>query len=406
MDEKKKTAGEDYCFLQEAVREQHTDKYSCLVKRIVHAIVLAVVFGAVASVVFWKVQDVLGERDARIYRENLLKNANNTEEEPNNSEEQSDEDKIEAYEDYWKRIAQIGLDCNKSLVAVGQVHTESWYQKSRQDDIVQSGLLFKRKGGILYILTQMSSITRKKPLKVEFVNGEKASAELVDEDRNTGISVLRVNVKDVSKSTMKKILVTDFTQYASELSLKLSDRILLFGSPNGMINSVMPGNIVNADITVQATDQNFSVYATDIAYTEGGNGFATNIEGKIIGMITEHYKEITGKDQWAFVSSADIAAAAQSIVDHKQNAYLGIRGKDAGDKEGVYVTEVKLKSPAYHGGVRVADRIYSVDGNKINNMKDLSLCLSTHERGDRLTLRLYRESGNSEKHRTVKITLA
>lgn len=405
MEEKKKTTEEEYCFLQEAVREPQRKKGLCPAKKLVYVIVLACVFGVVASVVFWKVQDVLGERDARIYRESLLNNSDNVKKEQNNSVGKSDADMIEAYEDYWKRIAQIGVNCNKSVVSVRQVHTESWYQKSMQDDIVQSGLLFKRKGGVLYILTQLSSITGKKVLEVEFVDGEKASAELVDEDSNTGIAVLGVNVDDVSKSTIKEIVVTDFTQYASELSLKLSDRILLFGCPNGMMNSVMLGNIVNADISVQATDKNFSVFATDIAYTEGGNGFATNIEGKIIGMITEQYKDITGETNWAFVSSADIAVTAQAIIDRKPNAYLGIHGKDAGEKDGVYVTEVASKSPAYHGGIRVADRIYSIDGNQIKDMKDLSLCLSTHEQSDRLTLRLCRESGGSEKHRTVRVTL-
>ena len=162
---------------------------------------------------------------------------------------------------------------------------------------------------------------------------------------------------------------------------------------------------MNADISVQATDKNFSVFATDIAYTEGGNGFATNIEGKIIGMITEQYKDITGETNWAFVSSADIAVTAQAIIDRKPNAYLGIHDKDAGEKDGIYVTGVASKSPAYHGGIRVADRIYSIDGNQIKDMKDLSLCLSTHEQSDRLTLRLCRESGGSEKHRTVRVTL-
>lgn len=405
IEKNKKTEGEEYCFLQEAVREQHTEKRSRLVEKIICVIILAFVFGVIASVAFWKVQDVLGERDARIYRENLLKNAGDTQEKQNSIAKRSDADKIAAYEEYWKGIAQIGIQCNKSVVSVGQVRTESWYQKSNKDDAVQSGLVFKRKGNALYILTQPSSVVEKKVLQVEFADETKASAELVDVDHNTGIAVLCVNTRDMSKSTLKEVEEMDFTQYASELSPKLSDRILLFGCPNGLMKSVMLGNIVNAELSVQTTDKNLSVYATDIAYTEGGNGFAADVEGRIVGVITEAYQDVTGKTNWSFVSVADIAATAQAIVDHKQLAYLGIHGKDAGNNDGVYVTEVALKSPAYHGGIRVADRIYSIDGNRIKDMKDLSLCLSTHEQGDRLKIRLCRESGGSEKHRTVKITL-
>ena len=405
MKEKKKVAGEEYCFLQEAVQEQGLEKHSLPVKRIIYVIVLAFVFGVVASVAFWKVQDILGERDARIYRANLLKNAGSTQEKQAGFVKKSDEYKIAAYEDYWKRIAQIGIQCNKSVVSVGEVHTESWYQKNQKGDEIQSGLVFKKKGNVLYILTQPSSMAEKKVLQVEFADGTKAAAELVDVDRNTEIAVLCVDGKDISKSTMKKIEEMDFTQYAAELSPKLSDRILLFGSPNGLMKSVMLGNIVNADLSVQTVDKNLSVYATDVAYTEGGNGFAADVEGRIVGIITDSYQDVTGETNWSFVSVTDIAATAQAIVDHKQAAYLGIQGKDAGDNDGVYVTEVALKSPAYHGGIRVADRIYSIDGNRIGDMKDLSLFLSTHEQGDRLKIRLCRENGSSKKHRTVKITL-
>lgn len=405
MKEKKKAAGEEYCFLQEAVQEQGLEKHSLPIKRIIYVIVLAFVFGVVASVAFWKVQDILGERDARIYRANLLKNTGSTQEKQAGFAKRSDEYKIAAYEDYWKRIAQIGIQCNKSVVSVGEVHTESGYQKNQKGDEIQSGLVFKRKGNVLYILTQLSFMVEKKVLQVEFADGTKAAAELVDVDRNTEIAVLCVDGKDISKSVMKKVEEMDFTQYAAELSPKLSDRILLFGSPNGLMKSVMLGNIVNADLSVQTVDKNLSVYATDVAYTEGGNGFAADVEGRIVGIITDSYQDVTGETNWSFVSVTDIAATAQAIVDHKQAAYLGIQGKDAGDNDGVYVTEVALKSPAYHGGIRVADRIYSIDGNRIGDMKDLSLFLSTHEQGDRLKIRLCRENGSSKKHRTVKITL-
>ena len=79
-------------------------------------------------------------------------------------------------------VAQIGIQCNKSVVSVGEVHTESWYQKNQKGDEVQSGLVFKRKGNVLYILTQLSSMVEKKVLQVEFADGTKAAAELVDVD--------------------------------------------------------------------------------------------------------------------------------------------------------------------------------------------------------------------------------
>ena len=68
MKEKKKAAGEEYCFLQEAVQEQGLEKHSLPVKRIIYVIVLAFVFGVVASVAFWKVQDIKIKKEMKYDR--------------------------------------------------------------------------------------------------------------------------------------------------------------------------------------------------------------------------------------------------------------------------------------------------------------------------------------------------
>ena len=53
----------------------------------------------------------------------------------------------------------------------------------------------------------------------------------------------------------------------------------------------------------------------------------------------------------------------------------------------------------------MADVIDSIDGNKIRSMKDLSLCLSTHERGDRITVGLCRSCSGKQKKKSVKVEL-
>lgn len=402
----KDTNDQEYCFLQEAVQEPHKRKPAGIIKRAVYVIILAAFFGGTASLTFWKVQDVLEKRDARIYRESLLNEAKetsvSTKETPRPSTES---DMLAAYENYWDRIKNIGEQCNKAIVTVEKLHTESWYQRSDKENVLQSGLIFKRKGSSLYVLTQASTLVEKGSLEVSFANGKSAAATLAATDDNLGIAVLRMDVKDISKSTLNQIYVIDFTQEASDTALELNDRVLLFGCPNGIMKSVIPGNVVNTDMTVQAVDDCLTVYATDIAYTEGGDGFVSDIEGHMVGMITDAYQSTTGDTNWAFISAEDIAVAAEAIVEEKTQVTFGIRGKDMEDGKGIYVTEVQLKSPAYHGGVRVADVIDSIDGNKIRSMKDLSLCLSTHESGDRITVGLHRSCVGKQKKKTVKVEL-
>lgn len=400
----------EYCFLQEAVQEpgggSGRSNVAAALKKLLLAALLAVVFGSIASVAFWKVQNVLEKRDARIYREKLLQSEQKeTTGQSEKSSLKSDSEMIAAYENYWDRISEVGEQCNKAVVSVGQLHTESWYQKSEKTETVQSGLIFQRKGAFLYVLTQPSGMVEKKSLEVEFTDGRKAEAALEAENRNLGIAVLRIKVADLSDDTMNAISAMDFTGYDKEISLDLSDRVVLFGCPNGIMKSVMLGNIVNTDLSVQVMDGMLSLYATDIGYTEGGNGFVADVEGNVVGIMTDAYRDITGETNWAFIKMEDVAAAAQAIVDHQKTVTFGIHGKDAADGKGVYVTEVQIKSPAYHGGVRVADVISAVDGCDIKNMKEFRLCLSTHESGDKITIRLKRESGGSQTRKTVKVEL-
>ena len=115
----KDTNDQEYCFLQEAVQEPHKRKPAGIIKRAVYVIVLAVVFGGTASVTFWKVQDVLEKRDARIYRESLLNDAKETSAGTKQTPRPSTEsDMLAAYENYWDRIKNIGEQCNKAIVTV------------------------------------------------------------------------------------------------------------------------------------------------------------------------------------------------------------------------------------------------------------------------------------------------
>lgn len=403
-----KETDQEYCFLQEAVQEPGSGRNNAVsaLKKILLVVLLAVVFGSIASAVFWKVQNVLEKRDARIYREKLLQSTQKeTAGQNEKSSLKSDSEMIAAYENYWDRISEVGLQCNKAVVSVGQLHTESWYQKSEKTEVVQSGLIFRRKGAYLYVLTQPTALVEKKTLEVEFADGRKAEAVLEGQDRNLGLAVLQIKVADLPEDTMNAISAMDFTGYDKEISLDLSDRVVLFGCPNGIMKSVMLGNVVNTELSVQVMDGMLSLYATDIGYTEGGNGFVADVEGNVVGIMTDAYRDITGETNWAFIKMEDVAAAAQAIVDHQKTVTFGIHGKDAADGDGVYVTEVEIKSPAYHGGVRVADVISTIDGCNIKSMKDFRLCLSTHERGDKITVRLKRESGGSQTRKTVKVEL-
>lgn len=102
------------------------------------------------------------------------------------------------------------------------------------------------------------------------------------------------------------------------------------------------------------------------------------------------------------------------LLQRKKNApNLGIEGislsisaAKAHDLDvGAYVTEVYAGSPAYEGGMRVADVITKVDDTAISSMIDLYQELLKKKSGDTVIYTVSRKSGKQKIRKELKIKL-
>lgn len=95
----------------------------------------------------------------------------------------------------------------------------------------------------------------------------------------------------------------------------------------------------------------------------------------------------------AFVSVNSVHDILELLMRGKNTSYLGIEGVDVDSAtaeqhnlvRGIYVTSVYLGSPAYMGGMRVADVIVKVDGQSVKNIYALHNTLIKNKSG-RLSL--------------------
>lgn len=401
---------EEYWFLQETIRPQRKRQVFLFVWRLLATICLAVVFGVVGAVAFRLTQDALANRDEAEKRERLL--AEQTVEDDSLEEEESGDSvgSISSYEKYRKKMAAIGEKCNQAVVAVYAGRTESWYQRSGKDEALQSGLIFQKKDQELYLLTAASDIIQAKSIAVEFFDGEAVEAELVKADDTLKIAVLRVDTAALSEETKKDIRIMELEQSDETLNLDLNELVLAFGAPNGILYSVFPGSIVNSALSAGIPDGELRLYCTDIDYNPEGNGFIANMEGDIVGMITNSYTDVSGDTNCTFMSVSDIADVALRLAQGQSIVRLGVRGcsvkKECLRAEyGVYVKEVAVQSPAYHGGLRVADVIVEIDGCRIDNMQDLRICLLTHSPGDKVTIQVLRGCDKKQMTKELEVTL-
>lgn len=110
---------------------------------------------------------------------------------------------------------------------------------------------------------------------------------------------------------------------------------------------------------VQKEDMEVRLLCTDVSTGDGASGFVLNMDGAVIGMITD---ETTGTNTSA-VGISGLKAAIERLSNGGGMAYVGIIGQDVTPDiseqhkipRGVYVSDVTLEGPAYNSGIQNGD---------------------------------------------------
>lgn len=404
---------EKYQFMREQIRPQRKRAFLKYIKKLVSIMVLAVVFGVLSSAAFLAVQKVLAEDLNRGTEETLAQNtAGDAFTGGKIAEEREDFsvdfETLEGYQAFWEKASVVGKRCNQYIVSVENVEGSRWFEET--DNTIQSGVVFRETDKNYYILTFSQGISNLESVEVTFWNDETADAKLTGTDNTLGLAVLAVSKEQLSEEDRKTIRVAKFGQ---ESDLKLSTPVIALGNPNGVLRSVMPGNVVNDNLCAGIIDGKVDLYSSNIGYCEDGNGFVTDMQGRLVGIITTSFTEITGDSNCAFIGISKLRTLIHQLADGKEMVYLGIKGcdvnkkvnEDLGTDSGVYVTDVISRSPAYQGEIRVADVITRIDKNDIENLQELRECLLSHKPGDEIVIYVNRNTGERQIEKRMKVIL-
>lgn len=130
-------------------------------------------------------------------------------------------------------------------------------------------------------------------------------------------------------------------------------------------------------------------------------------------MITGEFPEYAGRGGLSFIDVASVRQTVGFLRKGKKPPYMGILCKTLQESvaeahglvQGVYVTDVYAKSPAYQGGMRVADVIVQVDGTDIRSMEEICRILAGRKKKETLVCKVVRLSGKKKVRKIIKIVL-
>lgn len=271
-----------------------------------------------------------------------------------------------------------------------------------------SGVIISEDGYILtnnHVINSTSSyyqITQANKITVNLYNDKTPyEATIIGTDETTDLAVIKIDKTDLPAAEL-----------GNSDTIKVGEFAMAVGNPLGMTSSVSAGIISAINRTITADGKNYEVIQTDAAINSGNSGGALiNSKGEVIGINTLKLSG-TGVEGIGFAIpiNSTTSISEQLITNGKvSRPYIGISGRDIDEAtakehklvEGVYVVTVEEFSAAEKAGIEAYDIITEVNGKKISSIDELNEIKNTHEIGDTLALKIYRDS----EYIDIKITL-
>jgi S1-C subfamily serine protease len=264
---------------------------------------------------------------------------------------------------------------------VGPAVVHIQVRQGRGRDGSGSGFIFTPDG---FILTNSHVVHGGSELMVSTAGGERFPAELVGDDPDTDLAVIRGSHEVAS------------VPLGSSRRLTVGQLVIAIGNPLGFQHTVTAGVVSALGRSMRSRSGRLidGVIQTDAALNPGNSGGPlVDSQGQVVGVNTA---TIMGAQGICFAIGADTAefVASRLIRDGRiQRSYIGVTGQgvalhrrlvryyDLPSESGLLVLEIVPGSPAQRAGVRERDVLVRFAGKAIAGVDDLHRMLTGERDG-------------------------
>lgn len=428
-----------FSFIQEQIVPKKVNKTKRIIEIFLFTIVMAVIFGLIARYVFCVSEslfnNILGISEKKdpikFPSENPLENSKNQEDinkdtskevQGNKASDKEDESKtiviensVEAdvsdYVTMYSKINDVATQVNKSIVKItSSEKAVDWFNNDYESESITSGIILAKDGTNLYILTNNNKIISTSNIRITFRDNVTVNGEFQLSDNELNLAIVIVDIKQIPSGTLKGVEVA---KLGESYLLTAGDPVLALGNPNGYSSSMELGMITNNSNSIYTVDNKIELFNTNINDNPNGEGVIVNLKGEIVGIITQKFKSNLNKNINTVISISRIKPVIERLVNNKSMASIGIIGADMtseiaksyGLTTGIYVTEVKAKSPAFNAGIKSGDVILAIEDKKTVSMTTLNNILMEYQPEDMVKIKIKRTTKENSDEITVEVTL-
>jgi len=245
-----------------------------------------------------------------------------------------------------------------------------------------------------YIVTNNHVVEDGKKISVKLPNGREFTAKLVGADKDTDVALLKVdNVKDLP-----------IVAFGDDRRLRVGDWVVAVGNPFGLGGTVTAGIVssIGRDIGNGPYTDYIQI---DAPINQGNSGGPTfDLTGRVVGVNSAIFSPSGGSVGIGFaIPASTVKTIVDQLKDHGNVArgWLGVQIQSltpdmaaslgANSEKGAIVANVVDDSPAAKAGFRQGDVILALNGNDIDDSRDLTRKVAGLLAGDRANFTVLRD---------------
>lgn len=436
-----------YEFIKEQIVEKKRKKYKKWVASFCMTVIMAIIFGVIAAVTFCLVASRLSQHHN--LSEEVKTPVSFPEEEESNVEKapEKKEDNHPLYDDppseningskvdtllgnpdtvIIERVIEadiedlininaemrrLAYDTNKSIVKLNCkfVNTDI-FNNPIERNITTTGVVVANNNVELLILVSLDRVKDANSVHLELTENTWVNAVIYDFDKEVNMAILAVNIAEIPVNFQDSIKVVTVGE---SYTLVVGSPIIALGNPNGYPRSMDIGYITSKGSSFSITDNKLDLFNTSIRDNSNSDGIIINLKGEVIGVMTRTLKDGFNRDVNTVIGISKLKPILERMMNQTPRIYFGVKTGDMTEqtkinyniRNGIYVNEVIVNSPAFHAGIKAGDIIQMINQLDVKNTNDFHKIISSYSSGEDITVKIKRTSPSVEKEVELKLRL-
>lgn len=428
-------------FLIEKIKERPINRKK-LIRRTIITASLAVIFGLIACITFSVLEPVISNllypeeeysivifpednRTEEMQPEDMLSEKLEAKEEKEHLVELQEETEqlkelitqsslsVDNYAQLYASMQEYTESLQKHIVKITGISADTDWMFEAESALSRetSGVVVAHTAREIVILTDYETIKNAERLSVDFWNGYKIDAQLLNYHTPSNLAVIYVNNNAIVKGALEEENLAVRFDVTKKTNIE-GTPVVAMGNPMGDFGSVTYGMVTTDNYEKSAVDGNYSLLTTDMHGAKAAGGVLFNLQGRVIGIITKNPNEEMSNLVTAY-SIFDMKALINRLSQKISMPYAGIHGADVPAEAtllykipaGAYVSDVDLESPAMLAGIQTGDVITYFNGYSIGSFVQYASALNKTQNGQEVELRLMRPYQDEYKEMTFSITI-